>query len=127
MAFLVAIAADEVVVDDADGLQEGVDDGGADEGEAAFFEVARNFYRERREGGDLGKVAKFILKRTIFHEAPQMLSGANSRVLHGEPRLGIFAESVDFESIADDSFVVAQRFQLVIGHGGDGMHVEVVK
>lgn len=40
--FLIIRTGFWVVIDDADGLHEGVDDGGADECHAAFFEVFRD-------------------------------------------------------------------------------------
>lgn len=43
-AEFVVVAVCGVVVDHADGLHVGVDDGGADEGEAAFFEILADFF-----------------------------------------------------------------------------------
>ena len=48
-----AEAGGEMVVDDADGLEVGVDDGGADEAEAAGFEVFADLVAEGRGGGYL--------------------------------------------------------------------------
>ena len=47
------VAAEQMVVDHADGVQPGVDDRGADEGEAALLQVAADGIRERRGRGPL--------------------------------------------------------------------------
>jgi hypothetical protein len=54
----VAMAADQMVVDHADGLHEGVDDGGAAEAEAPRLEVLRDGFGERRGGGTSSSAVK---------------------------------------------------------------------
>ena len=101
-----AEAADQVVVDHAGGLHEGVADGGADEAEGAALEVLVDGVRERGAGGGSQAVE---LEEAIrcYSRAVEILPAAApawnnlghvwSRLGNQERALGCFKEAIRLE------------------------------
>src|SRR5579884_2916279 len=67
----VAVAADEVIVDHADGLHEGVADRRTDKAETAAAQRAAERDRFRRGGRHLVRRAPGVLPRRAVHEPPE--------------------------------------------------------
>lgn len=68
-----AKTANYVIIDEADGLHEGVDDRRADEVEAAGAQVARKLLRERRLGGHVVQGGGAVDQRFAVHVRPQKI------------------------------------------------------
>ena len=62
-----------MIIDHADRLHVGVDDGGADEIEPAFFQVLADGFSERGEGGDFAEVFSVIDDGGVVDPAPEVV------------------------------------------------------
>ena len=78
-----------MIVDESDGLHEGITDRGPHEGEAALLEIAREGLGERRLGWHLPGRAATVVEGLAAHEAPQVGGEAAVLALDGEdaPRI----------------------------------------
>ncbi len=78
-----------MIVDESDGLHEGITDRGPHEGEAALLEIAREGLGERRLGWHLAGRAATVVEGLAAHEAPQVGGEAAVLALDGEdaPRI----------------------------------------
>ncbi len=92
-----------MVVDQADGLHEGVADGGADEVEAAFFEVLAESVGFGGAGGDgVAGVAQIYFGFAVY-ELPEVVIEAAEIFLDLEQGAGVFYGGGDLEAVADDA------------------------
>src|ERR1700733_6467052 len=80
-----AVAGDEMVVDHADGLHEGIDDGRAAELEAALRQFLGHGARHRRLCRNLSHSAIAVDLRLAVDEAPQQLGKARTLFHHVKP------------------------------------------
>src|SRR5579862_3914337 len=85
----VAEAGYEVIVYEAGGLHQGVDDGGADESEAALLEVFAPCGGQRRYGGKLRMGFPVALERGAADKLPGISVKAAELLLHLHKSLGI--------------------------------------
>ncbi len=110
--FVVTEAADEVVVEEARGLHESVDDGGAAEGEAFFLQVFRNALRQRRFRRHLFDARKTVLLRAAVEIFPEIVGEAFALL---DFQIGARARdrALDLHAVAHDAFVLHQAFDLL--------------
>ena len=99
-----------MVVEDADGLHEGVADRGANEFEAALLEVFAHLFRDGDGvaffGGGGGSGERFC----STHEAPDVFVEGAEFALSGEEGAGVEDDRVDFEAIANNAGIVEKGF-----------------
>jgi hypothetical protein len=98
-----------VVVEEADGLHEGVADGGADEFEAAFFEVFAHLF------GNGDGVAFFgggggSWERLPVDEAPDIFIEGGEFELGVEEGARVLDHGIDFEAVANDARIFEEGF-----------------
>ena len=65
--------------------------------------------------------------RAAINESPEIGIEAALLILNVENGAGIAAGAVDFQPVADDSLILAKRLKLFISHGGNQIHVKVMK
>ena len=94
-----------MIIDHADGLHEGVDDGGTDEGETAFLEVFADLFREGSLGGDFVVSFECIDDGFVIYPTPEVVVERASFFEKFECGEGVFSGSEDFEPISDDTWV----------------------
>ena len=102
------MAANHVIVDHADGLHEGVNDGGADEFEAAAEKFFGHGARQFRFGRNLFHAAKAIDFGAAVDEIPEKFREAGAVFDYVEPGAGGADGAFDFQTIADDSGILHQ-------------------
>ncbi len=107
-----AEAGGDVVVDQADGLHEGVADSRADEGEAAFFEVFAESVGFGRAGGDGVACVAQIYFGLAVDELPEVAVEAAEIFLDLEQGVGVFDGGGDLESVADDARIAQELGEL---------------
>src|SRR5436190_9580341 len=91
---------DCVIVDHADGLHEGVADGGADEFEAALEEVFAHRIGLRSFRGDIFESCSAMLDGFAADKGPEILVEGPELLLHGEHGAGILDGGVDLEAVS---------------------------
>ena len=97
-----------MVVDHADGLHEGVADGGADEFEAAFFQVLAHRVGLLGRGGNLLERFPLVLNRSSADEGPDIRIETAELLLHGQKGLGVADRRGDFQPVPNDAFILQQ-------------------
>ena len=120
-------ASRDMVFDHADPLHEGVDDGGTDKAEPLAFHVFRDAVAERGRGRHFTKVSEVVDLRVAIYKSSEIGIETALLFLKVENGAGIAAGAVDFQPVADDSFILAKRLKLCNSHCGSQMHVKVVK
>ena len=105
-------ASRDVVVDHADPLHEGVDDGGTDKAEPPAFHVFRDAVAERGRGRHFTKVGEVVDLRAAIDESPELGIETALIVLNVENGAGIAAGAVDFQPVADDPRILAKRLEV---------------
>jgi len=123
----VAEAVGGVVVDHACRLHEGVANGGADEFEAAFFEVRAHgvgFFGADRE---LRLGCPLVDDGCVVGELPDVAVEGGEFFLDGEEGLGVGDGGADFTSVADDAFVLEERLDFFLVVLGDDARLEVIE
>ena len=108
-------------VDDADGLKVGVEDGGADEGHAALFQVGGDGVGEGRGGR-----AKFP-DRSAAGPAPEIGGKAAEFPLNVPEDPRIAHGGFQLAAVADDGSVLLKGVQLGFVKGADRLQPEAVK
>lgn len=111
-----------VGVDDADGLQIGVDDGGTREGHTLLFQVLGNGVGQRA-GGNGGVI--FV---DNFPACPAPNIGVKTAVffLNVPEDAAVFDAGSDFQPVADDALVREQLGDLFLAVGADLVQVKAV-
>ena len=116
-----------MIVDHAGGLHVGIDDGGADEAEAPFFQVLGN------------QVRQFRLCREFFHGLPAVLYGLAvdkipDVVIEGAELLphldkspGVLHRRADLEPVAHDAGVVQQFPDFRFPVPGDLFEIKLIE
>ena len=112
-------ASRDMVVDHADPLHEGVDDGGTDKAEPPAFHVFRDAVAERGRGRHFTKVSEVVDLRVASYKSPEIGIETALILLKVENGAGIAAGAVDFQLVADDPCIFAKRFEVCISHGDD--------
>ncbi len=106
------MAGHEMVVDHAGGLHESIDNGRADELEAARRQFLRDRDRDRRRGGHaLGGLERVHL-RLAANIAPQQLGEAGAFLHDLEIALRAGDGTLDLGAVAHDAGIVHQRLDL---------------
>jgi hypothetical protein len=123
----VAEAGGEVVVDHANGLHEGVADGGADEGEAAGFEGFGHGFGFGGLGGKLVEGVEVVLAGGAAGELPEEVAEGAVLFGQGEVGAGVLHGAVDFEAVADDAGVLQELGDFGVVVAGDFVGIEVVE
>src|SRR5215471_2971976 len=108
LAFLVAIATGDVVVDHAGRLHVRVDDRAADEAEAALLELLAERVGLRRSRRHLLLVRPAILQRLAADEGPQVLGEAAVLRLEIQVRTRVGDGRGDLEPVAHDVRILQQ-------------------
>ena len=111
-----------VGIDDADGLQIGVDDGGANEGHAPLFQVLGNGVGQRA-GGNGGVI--FVDDLAVC-PAPDILFKAAVLFLNVPEDTAVFDTGPDFQPVADDALVREQPGNLFLAVSADLVQVKAV-
>ena len=117
----------DMVVDHADPVYKCIDNFGTDKAEPPAFHVFRDAVAERGRDWHFTKVGEVVDLRAAINESPEIRIEAALLVLNVEDGAGIAAGAVDFQPVADDSFILAKRLKLCNSHCGSQMHVKVVK
>jgi len=123
----VAEASDEVVVDQAGGLHEGVDDGGADEAKATLSQVFAEGGGQRSDGGNLAVGVPFVLHGRAADKLPGVGVEAAELLLDFEEGFCVGNRGVDLEAIADDARVAQQLFRFFRIEARDFFGIEAGK
>ena len=105
-------ASRDMVVDHADPLHEGVDDGRTDKAEPPAFHVFRDAVAERGRGRHFTKVGEVVDLRTAMNKSPEIGIEAALLVLNVENGAGIAAGAVDFQPVADEPHILAKRLEV---------------
>ena len=123
----VAEAMDEVVVDHADGLHEGVADRRADEFEAALFEVLAHGVRFGARGGDVFERFPVVADRRSINKLPEIGIERSEFLLDFKHGAGVGHGGLNFEPVADDAGILEQRVDFTFVVTGDFSRIEVVE
>src|SRR5882762_3420406 len=125
--FRVAKTRNQVIVDHARGLHEGVANGRADEAETAFLEVFA-------EGVGFGGLCREpfvgfpgVLFRLAANEAPDVRVKGAEFFLNFQEGAGVTDGGVDFEAVANDSGVAEQFADLLFVVARDFLRIESIK
>src|SRR5215475_1048969 len=102
-----------MVVDHANCLHEGIDDGWAAELEPTFRQVLGNFLRHGGFGRDLPRAAEFVYLGLAVEEAPQQSGKSWSLVHHLEPGTRREDRALDLHPVAYDAFIQHQALDLL--------------
>src|SRR5712691_4280645 len=113
------VAGDEVVVDHADRLHEGVDDRRPAEFEALRFQILRNSLRQRRLSRNLPPALETINERLAVREVPQIRGKARALFHDLKPGAGRQNGAVDFQLVAHNSLVLHQAGDFLLVVAGD--------
>ena len=105
-------ASRDMVVDHADPLHEGVDDGGTDKAEPPAFHVFRDAVAERGRGRHFTKVGEVFDLRAAIAESSEIGIETALLVLNVEIGAGIAAGAVNFQPVADDPRILAKRLEV---------------
>ena len=116
-----------MVVDHANPLHEGVDDGGTNKAEPPAFHVFRDAVAERSRGWHFTKVGEVVDLRVAIDKSPEIGIETALLLLKVENGAGIAAGAVDFQPVAYDPRMLAKRLEVCISHGGDPAQVKVMK
>jgi len=105
-----------VIVDHADGLHEGVTDGGTHEAEAAGFQVLAQRIRFRGACRKLARRRPMVLLRAAAYELPHVTVERAEFPLHGEKRGRVGNCGRDLQPVAHNPSVAQKRphFTLVV-------------
>ncbi len=112
-AAFMAKAGDEMIVDHAGRLHEGIDDGGANEFEPARGKLFRHLDRKRGGGGNARGRLELIDLGFAVDEIPQKLREASTFFHDLQIGLGARDGALDLGAIADDAGIVHQRMDLL--------------
>lgn len=99
-------------------LHVGVDDGGANEGEAALFQVLGEGVRNLRLAGHVAHGLAPAVEGRAADEGPDVGVEGAEFLLHLEERQGVLAHAVDLQPVADDAGVGEALFKLRVGQLG---------
>src|SRR5687768_16216336 len=105
---------DEVVIDHADGLHEGIADGGPDEREAASTQILAQPIRVSRTCRHLRPCAPMVLAWLPIDEAPHIGIEAAECCLHGEECPSIANGGIDFQSVAHDAGICEECIDVAL-------------
>ena len=123
----VAEAADEVIVDHADGLHECVADGGADELEAAVAQRLRHRAALGALGRDLALLADGVQAGRAADEAPEEVGERGAFALELQEPLGAGDGPLDLGAVPDDARVAHQPLDPRRGVARDPGRLEAVE
>ena len=126
-AVLVPKTVGSVIINHTSGLHMRVQDGRADESEAALFHILAQCVRDRAGGRHLPHGLPMVLYWLVVYKSPDILRKAAARLLHLQKGTGIFTCAIHFQPIADDSGIQQQFFQLFIAVTSYLSGVEIVK
>src|SRR5438270_8864948 len=122
-----AKAADDVIVDHADRLHEGIADRGTDELKAASLELLAHRVRLRRLGRHLlGRLPGMML-HTASDELPDVTVEASEFLQHAQECLGVLDGCLDLEPVADDSWIGQQCLHFPRTEPGDHFRVKALE
>ena len=116
-----------MVIDHACGLHEGTADGGADEVEAAFFQVFAHRIGLRGARRNFPSQATGVYQRLASDKPPDVTIERAELVLHRQKRLGVPYCRRDLQPVADDSLIAQQPFGLAAVIAGDLLCIEPIK
>jgi len=116
-----------VVVDYAAGLHPGVDDDGAYEFEASFFEGCRDLFGERRFGWDVGHAFAFALNGFAPSHRPDPGGEVFAGGFHVEVDAGSGDGGFDLGAGTDDAGVGEEALDVGLVEAGDLPGVEVAE
>src|SRR5689334_3379607 len=122
-----AIAADEMIVDHADRLHEGIDDGRPAKLETALRQFLGYCARDRGFGRHLTDAAKAIDLGTAVHEVPQQFGKARPLFHHLEPGARREHRAFDLGAVANDAGIAHQPFDLRASVARDLFRIEAVE
>src|SRR5215470_269642 len=121
------VAGHQMIVDHADSLHEGVDDGRADELETAAGKFFRNLARYRGFRRHLFGAAEIVHLRLAVEKIPEQAREAGSLLHHLEVGARGQDGTFDLQSIAHDAGILHQPLDLLRRIAGDLGGLEVVE
>ncbi len=110
-----AKAAGQMIVDHADGLHVGIENGAAQKPEAQLFHLAGDGIGERRVGGHFPNGFPVVDERTPVGEAPDPVaeSAVARRRFQKDP--GVVYRAFDFAAVADDACILHEPLHIAFG------------
>ena len=114
-----------MVVDHSDRLHVGIANRGADKFKASLLQVLAHCIALLRAGGDLFGCLEFVLYRFAIDKSPDVIVERIEFVLHFQETSSIVSRAKDFQSIANNTRILEQLFQLLVGVLRDLSIVEV--
>ena len=123
----VAETIDNVVIDHADGLHQGVADGGSDEFESPPAHILAHGEGFRAGGRDLVQSLPVVLNGTVIHELPDIVVETAKFRLGLQETICIGDKGPDLEIVADNSRVLQQCLDLGFIVAGHPVWIESVK
>ena len=105
-----------MIIDQACGLEEGIDSDGADKLEASFFHILGNQLRQGCLGWGLFVIQQVILNGFAIDKGPDIVIKAAKILLNLEKGLGIGSGRKDFQAVADNGWILQDFLQVLIGH-----------
>ncbi len=119
-----AEAVDEVVVDHAGGLHEGVADGGAHKFETPGFEIFAHDVGFFGAGRQFGEGLPLVDDGFVPCELPDVAVEGIEFFLHFQEGPGVGDGSPDFVVVADDALVLQERLDLRLVVAGHNLRIE---
>ena len=122
--FLVAETVDEVVIDHADSLHEGIADGRADKGKTATLQLPAELPGQGRFCGNVLVPLPAVLQRLAVDLVPEEPREPGPALRQRDGRAGIGHHRLDLELVANDVSARPCRCQVRIGPAGQPLPVE---
>src|SRR4029077_1023552 len=112
-------ASSDVVIDNADRLQQRVDDSGADKREVAAFQIFAHAIGQLGCGMEVGDGSWAIDDRLSIDPVPQIRCEGSKLLLNAEDSSRIGTGAVDLEPVPNDAFIAAESFEAAVIEGSD--------
>ena len=120
-------AIDKVVIDHADGLHQGVADGGSDEFESPLAHILAHYERFRAGGRYLVQALPVVLNGTVIYKGPDIAVKTAKFRLDLQESICIGDKGPDLEVVADNFLVLQQRLDFGLVIAGHQVRIEPVK
>ena len=119
-----SVAGAQVIVDETDGLHEGITNGGPHELEVARAQIPGEPFRQGGLRRDFARVLPRILYRDAIHKRPQITVKTAKLILDLEIGPGVADGGSNLGTIADDPGISHQARRLGFAKGGHAVGIE---
>ena len=116
-----------MVVDHAGSLHCGIQYGGPNEGESAFFHILAETIGNRAVDGYTGRRRPAILHRFAVHEIPDIAGEAAAVLLDPQKGLSVLSRAKNLQTVANNLRVLEQFFQFFIAVAGNFLCIEIIE